>query len=587
MNPLLISALPVIQPESWQLLSGRIWILASGAVFTMYMVSGIRRKIPLSQLLLGAAIFFLFFTMGSALAVMTSGEWHQLFIHGEAPMAGNKSILGGLAGMLAACLLVGAWTREGGWIADMMAIALPVGACIQRIACLLAGCCAGTPTSLPWGIRYGRHADVWLSQVNSGQITAADPCSLPVHPTQVYDILGWVLVLFTAIWAARHFRSPGNRLLLTLLFYGIFRFFLEFMRDPVDDLLAGSFLWIRSVQWMILAGLSLPALIIVLKEWRAGRASHQEVPEEVAFARQLIMTLFVVTIFLLTWRLFYLPGLLAMTLLLGLLFIVTAARVFRNTHFPRSGYALWLSGFAVLIVVSVSCTKSRFATTTRQYRNGKAVYTNHYANERRSFIRTKVTPAPRKEAGAAVNPLDRRSPATASNLLASTDNGMIFSGNENDLIPRGSGAAEQVDLNITAASPLHTIQLANHPAKVPGKEVRSDTTVGKKKNGKEKQADPGQASAPRTEKLGLAGFILSFFGLFPLFGIPFAILALIFGTRSLKRIKSNPEKYKGKEFANASVLIGCIGILVSIIFLVVSISTAATEVHRSNTTCKV
>lgn len=72
----------------------------------------------------------------------------------------------------------------------------------------------------------------------------------------------------------------------------------------------------------------------------------------------------------------------------------------------------------------------------------------------------------------------------------------------------------------------------------------------------------------KTEKLGLAGLILSIFGLIPILGIPFAIMAFIFGVRSLRKIKKYPEKYKGKGIATASKIIGAIEILCYILLAI-------------------
>lgn len=84
----------------------------------------------------------------------------------------------------------------------------------------------------------------------------------------------------------------------------------------------------------------------------------------------------------------------------------------------------------------------------------------------------------------------------------------------------------------------------------------------------------------KVEKLGLAGFITS---LIPSLSLLLAIaipgsaaamtlwayisllltgvVALVFGLVSLSRIKKNPEKYKGKEFAITSIIIGALSLL--------------------------
>ena len=52
---------------------------------------------------------------------------------------------------------------------------LPLALATARLGCLLAGCCAGIPTDLPWGLRL-----------------AGDP--IPRHPTALYEIAGLALL---------------------------------------------------------------------------------------------------------------------------------------------------------------------------------------------------------------------------------------------------------------------------------------------------------------------------------------------------------------------------------------------------------
>jgi prolipoprotein diacylglyceryltransferase len=354
MNPFVLSGLPVIHHETGYFLFTRIYMLASFCVIMTYLVAGYRRKIPLSQLLLGAATFFLFFTLGSRLLAFTPGVWHQLLAHGQWPRTEKISMLGGLTGLLAGILLYGSWTRNSRKIFDVVAIVLPVGMSIQRIGCLLSGCCFGIPTNLPWGIRYDLHSHAWNSQVISGQITSADPFSLPVHPAQVYDIIAWMIIFFLSARAARYFRASGSRLLLTILLYGFFRFLLEFLRDPMYDLIPGSYLGISYMQWMILAALPLLTFIIRVRERRSGKEYHREVPEEEKFARHFILTLIVVSLTIMLRRLFNLQEMIALGLLLVSLFIMTAIHLFRRDRVPgfSQGTILLLSGF---VIAGISC----------------------------------------------------------------------------------------------------------------------------------------------------------------------------------------------------------------------------------------
>jgi hypothetical protein len=74
----------------------------------------------------------------------------------------------------------------------------------------------------------------------------------------------------------------------------------------------------------------------------------------------------------------------------------------------------------------------------------------------------------------------------------------------------------------------------------------------------------------KVEGLGLAGFIASIAGLFVL-GIPFGLLAVIFGTISFGRIKRSPGRYKGKGYAITSIILGIVDIIGVIILLAYSV----------------
>ena len=71
----------------------------------------------------------------------------------------------------------------------------------------------------------------------------------------------------------------------------------------------------------------------------------------------------------------------------------------------------------------------------------------------------------------------------------------------------------------------------------------------------------------KVEKKMLTGFIMSIIGLIPIVGLPFAIIGLVYGIKNLRKIRRNPTLYKGKGFGIASIVLGVLGILVSLTFL--------------------
>jgi hypothetical protein len=76
----------------------------------------------------------------------------------------------------------------------------------------------------------------------------------------------------------------------------------------------------------------------------------------------------------------------------------------------------------------------------------------------------------------------------------------------------------------------------------------------------------GGTAPKKTEGMALAGFIGSLVGLF-IMGIPLGIMAIVFGFVSLGKIDRHPERYKGRGFAIASIIIGAVDVIGMLIVL--------------------
>lgn len=102
--------------------------------------------------------------------------------------AGGLTYYGGFIGAVGA-----AWfllKRDGFpfWrAADMAGFAVPMGLAFGRMGCLLAGCCFGGPTSLPWGLAFPPNSPASDEQFRAHEIPNAHEWSLAVHPTQIYE----------------------------------------------------------------------------------------------------------------------------------------------------------------------------------------------------------------------------------------------------------------------------------------------------------------------------------------------------------------------------------------------------------------
>jgi phosphatidylglycerol---prolipoprotein diacylglyceryl transferase len=132
-------------------------------------------------------------------------------------------------GGLILALIASAWylrsARLPGWkVADLCAPGIALGQAIGRIGCLSAGCCYGKPTHLAWGITFrDRYA-----YDNVGV-----PLNTPLHPTQLYESAGTLLLFLYLMWRLSRKHFTGQIILEYLILYASLRFVIEFFRD--DD----------------------------------------------------------------------------------------------------------------------------------------------------------------------------------------------------------------------------------------------------------------------------------------------------------------------------------------------------------------
>src|SRR5438132_12761440 len=109
--------------------------------------------------------------------------------------------------------------------ADLIAPGIAIGHVIGRLGCLLAGCCYGRVTSMPWGIRFRNPL---------ASLTGGTPLDLALHPTQLYEAGAELLILVALLTTERRGRPfAGRTFWLYMLLYAISRFIIEFYRgDP-------------------------------------------------------------------------------------------------------------------------------------------------------------------------------------------------------------------------------------------------------------------------------------------------------------------------------------------------------------------
>lgn len=237
-------------------------------VFLIYLIEGYNRKFPWSTWLLVIVTVRIFFITGSKFGAITQDDFSYFMQHFQFPAQHYTNLMGALLFGLIGVGFAKWLLRIRYPVLDAFAIAAPVGMAIQRIGCLMVGCCYGTETHVPWGIQYGVNTPAFLHQFISHQPALNSTLSSPIHPVPLYFIITSVIVAVTVIFLRHKFRKPGNLALFSLLLILTSRFFIEFFRDPESNgAFQGSyFLGLKAVQLLSLIAVILLTGIISFRE---------------------------------------------------------------------------------------------------------------------------------------------------------------------------------------------------------------------------------------------------------------------------------------------------------------------------------
>lgn len=153
---------------------------------------------------------------------------------------GGMSFHGGLIGVFVALLICSKYLKKPVLaLTDLIAPAVPLGLGAGRIGNFINGEVWGRITDVPWAMVFP----------NGGPSTR--------HPSQLYEFLLEGVVMFIFLWIFSNKPRPlGAVSGLFALLYGIFRFFVEFFREP-DIQIGYHFGWMTQGQL-----LSIPLILI-------------------------------------------------------------------------------------------------------------------------------------------------------------------------------------------------------------------------------------------------------------------------------------------------------------------------------------
>jgi phosphatidylglycerol:prolipoprotein diacylglycerol transferase len=168
---------------------------------------------------------------------------------------GGLSFHGAILGIAAACALFAHRYRLPFLaVADTVALAGTPGLFFGRLGNFINGELYGRPSNVPWAM-----------------VFPADPLHVPRHPSQLYEALAEGVVLSLVLWwldrraHANGWYRPGLLTAAFLVGYAVFRFLLEFTRQPDAQLglVVGPFSMGQLLSLlMLLAGLAGLGLVL-------------------------------------------------------------------------------------------------------------------------------------------------------------------------------------------------------------------------------------------------------------------------------------------------------------------------------------
>jgi len=138
------------------------------------------------------------------------------------------------------------WLR----VHDYVACCVPFGLFFGRLANFVNHELWGAPTNVPWAVRF--------PEVIQGILVTGPPR----HPSQLYEAILEGIILFVILcwmfWKTQARYEPGKLVGTFICFYGIFRFLVEFVREPDAQLVGfAQATGLHMGQW-----LSLPMIIL-------------------------------------------------------------------------------------------------------------------------------------------------------------------------------------------------------------------------------------------------------------------------------------------------------------------------------------
>jgi phosphatidylglycerol:prolipoprotein diacylglycerol transferase len=194
---------------------------------------------------------------------------------------------GGFIGAVIASVIVMKIYQMPWWrVADACAPGIAIGTGIGRLGCFAAGCCWGKPTTSALGVHFTEKAHE-LTGVPLLVAHLRDPLEqsqwserlgdllapINLHPTQLYEATGTLLLTFLLILLFLRRQFAGQVILSYGILYGVMRFVIEYWRNDWR----GELLGLSTSQFisLIIVTLATITYAIFWMRWRRSLAMDE------------------------------------------------------------------------------------------------------------------------------------------------------------------------------------------------------------------------------------------------------------------------------------------------------------------------
>ena len=148
---------------------------------------------------------------------------------------GGLVFYGGLVGAIAGSMV---WARRAKIpflsLADVAAPTIALAHVWGRLGCFFAGCCYGKPSRGFLATAFPRGSLAWSDWVRQGEMPARVAATPPLHPTQIYEAFGNLVLFFVLLRVRSRKRFTGEAIVTYLLGYSVLRSVVEIFRADLD-----------------------------------------------------------------------------------------------------------------------------------------------------------------------------------------------------------------------------------------------------------------------------------------------------------------------------------------------------------------